>query len=193
MGIIAVYEILNQDISYAEEHFEDFVKAKNGELPDQSQTQEWFDTIRRDIHLNRINKSVPKDLTIDDDLVSYLLILKNILYLDIPLPDTPSRHMISKAFTALGIAQHREKQEKKGKTRYQACQPNLIRHVDIHFLGKKRSEILYAVIDDRSRMIIDWQYLSTKETKQMVIVIERAIARFGPHHSIWLDNGGENH
>lgn len=100
--------------------------------------------------------------------------------------------MVERAFRELGLARPRGPYRPKGKTRYLAAFPNQIWHVDIHFLGKKRSQILYAVIDDCTRLIIEWQHLSSKHASQTVKVIKRAIARYGPPHTIWSDNGGEN-
>ncbi|KAI5508488.1 integrase core domain-containing protein [Trichomonas vaginalis G3] len=100
--------------------------------------------------------------------------------------------MVERAFRELGLARPRGPYRPKGKTRYSAAFPNQIWHVDIHSLGKKRSQILYAVIDDCTRLIIEWQHLSSKHASQTVKVIKRAIARYGPPHTIWSDNGGEN-
>ena len=49
---------------------------------------------------------------------------------------------------------------------------NLIWHVDIHFLNHEQGEYLYAVIDDKSRKILAWAYLETKEAAQTSRVIE---------------------
>ncbi|KAI5509675.1 integrase core domain-containing protein [Trichomonas vaginalis G3] len=165
---------------------------KDGLLPVMSSTQDWFQNVRRDKPLNLISKEIPADINQDDNPTPYAINLQNIKYLPLPLPQAPSRHMVEKAFIILGLTRPRGPKRPKGRTRYEALLPNQIWHVDIHFLNKRRSELLYGVIDDCTRMVLEWQHLSSKHANQTVKVIERAIKRFGPPHTIWSDNGGEN-
>ena len=192
LGIISAYNQINKDIEYAKSHFEAFLDMKTGIVPQPTPTQAWFSAIERFKPLNQISSTIPSGLMIEESPLSFPSELRNIKYLTNPLPHPPSRHMVERAFRELGLARPRGPYRPKGKTRYLAAFPNQIWHVDIHFLGKKRSQILYAVIDDCTRLIIEWQHLSSKHASQTVKVIKRAIARYGPPHTIWSDNGGEN-
>ncbi|KAI5502752.1 ribonuclease H-like family, partial [Trichomonas vaginalis G3] len=152
----------------------------------------WFENINRAHQLNHITNYIPSELNPDDPPVSYPQQLLNIQYLPDPLPQMPSHHMVQRAFEELGKMERRGPRKPKGRTRYVACLPNQIWHVDIHFLHGNRNEILYAAIDDATRLVMEWQHLSSKHATQTVKVVERAIRRFGKPHTIWSDNGREN-
>jgi transposase InsO family protein len=83
------------------------------------------------------------------------------------------------------------------RCRYEASTTNLIWHADIHFLdvtsiveGKK--PLLYAIIDDASRFIVDWCILPSKHADCTMVVARRAMEVYGRPYCFWTDNGGEN-
>ncbi|KAI5546191.1 hypothetical protein TVAGG3_0132410, partial [Trichomonas vaginalis G3] len=145
-GVSQTYELLTADIAYAQSHLIDFQNMKSGNIPHPTPTQQWFENINRAHQLNNITNYIPCELNPDDPPVSYPQQLLNIQYLPDPLPQMPSHHMVQRVFEELGKMERRGPRKPKGRTRYVACLPNQIWHVDIHFLHGNRNEILYAAI-----------------------------------------------
>ena len=103
-----------------------------------------------------------------------------------------SERTVKKCFKILNIVQPAKNSVPKGKTKYEAVYINLIWHVNIHFFKHRQGEYLYAVIDDKSRKILAWAHLETKEAAQTSRVIDQCFQKYGKPFAIWSDNGTEN-
>ena len=68
----------------------------------------------------------------------------------------------------------------------------MIWHIDIHYLNHQIGSYLFAIIDDCSRYVIDFQYMNEKTSTNTSSVMARAFSLFGTPYAIWADNGGEN-
>jgi transposase InsO family protein len=80
------------------------------------------------------------------------------------------------------------------RTRYAACQRDLIWHTDLHyvdFAGESR-QYLIAFLDDASRFLVNWSLLTEKSAAATTEFLED-IMTFGSTvpYCIWSDNGGE--
>ncbi|EAX73327.1 hypothetical protein TVAG_574560, partial [Trichomonas vaginalis G3] len=104
-----------------------------------------------------------------------------------------SERTVNKCFKLLNLAQPPKNSKAKGQTKYEAFYVNEIWHVDIHFLNHRQGEYLYAVIDDKSRKILAWSHLETKEAAQTSRVIQQCFDVYGKPFAIWSDNGLENY
>ena len=108
----------------------------------------------------------------------------------------PSYHMFQKIFKEEGLYQYRPRGHTDiGKSRYVACTTNLIWHVDIHFIkvpGRVKLMPFYAILDDKSRYLLNYSKLRRKTAENCLCVLKDTIQMWGKPYCIWSDNGGEN-
>ena len=159
---------------------------------DENERMKWFNSIDRSKESSELDHSIPSfSEEIPNRAMSISVRLQLADYLVLPL-EPPTSHMVMKAMVQLNLQGVPRPPKKEPLTRYVFKYVNTCWHVDIHFFGGDQHEILYAIIDDASRFVLDWQHLSTKQAHQTTNVLKRAIARFGKPCAIWSDNGGEN-
>jgi transposase InsO family protein len=74
---------------------------------------------------------------------------------------------------------------------YEACQVNLIWHTDLHLYSLTHVWMI-AFIDDCSRRIMGWEFLSDKSSASTATVLRRVLAEVGEKPlCVWSDNGTE--
>ena len=89
-----------------------------------------------------------------------------------------------------------KKSAKKIRVRYLVTQVHGAWHGDIHYVtipALDEQKYLFALIDDRSRMIVGFNLLNTKTADGVIQTLDETIKRLNVSPFIyWSDNGGEN-
>ena len=81
----------------------------------------------------------------------------------------------------------------KVRCRYEMSHVNVCWHGDIHYITlNNETKYLFALIDDKSRYIINYGLFDEKTTKVVYKTLKHAIAVYGAPFIFWSDNGGEN-
>lgn len=106
-----------------------------------------------------------------------------------------SHRMVYDEFIKNDLLQYRKPQKKTIiRSRYVACNPMLIWHIDLHDWNKVDSngrEYLAAFIDDFSRKVMHADIIPDKTAMTTSNFLKHAIEMCGKPYSIWSDNGGE--
>ena len=98
--------------------------------------------------------------------------------------------MVYKTFLKHKILKFTKSPEKplKVRCRYEANNPNLIWHTDLHNFD---GQYLIAFIDDYSRVVVHYEVIPTKESAITKTVLEIAVQFNNRPFCIWTDNGTE--
>lgn len=121
--------------------------------------------------------------------------VRSAIYLE-PELESVSFNMVRKVFR--NIYPNREEEidlhnEEEEIIRYVAKYNYQIVHADIHYYRHEIQNYLYAIIDDRSRYILDFQFFQHKTAANTWAVAERCLRRYQiKPAAFWLDNGLEN-
>ena len=85
------------------------------------------------------------------------------------------------------------KKEKIKFVRYEASEVNSIWHGDIHYIIKfNQQKYIFALIDDKSRFIINYGISEKKDRFLVLNTLREAIEKYEAPNIFWSDNGLEN-
>ncbi|KAI5545235.1 integrase, catalytic core-containing protein [Trichomonas vaginalis G3] len=150
----------------------------------------WFYQIDRE-NLTSNDTSIIPSQTVDFTDITPTLISAVYLNPDCPFPSYRDGMKYYKLFINQENPPPIEPQEKI--TQYQAKNIFEILHCDIDYFRHEIGNYLYLIIDDRSRYIIDFQFLKQKSAANTTFVAQRAINALGfAPFAFWTDNGLEN-
>ena len=110
---------------------------------------------------------------------------------DNPLFCKISHRMVYNTIKSNGLLKFTKPPEKdppKIRCRYEANNPDLIWHTDLHCFD---GQYLIAFVDDFSRFIVHFELIPTKDSEITKAVLEIALKNNNRPFSIWTDNGTE--
>ena len=191
-GINKIIQKIQTDLTKIESHPQEFQQIKeNFQNANLFTSGNWLKETDRISLVTQVPKSygpVLKTNSVEESLISAN-------YIEKPCPH-PSYRMGRKIYEALikEPPENQEITEQKYKPRnYVATKCHEIWHADIHYWRGTIGQYLYAIIDDRSRKIIDYQLMKEKTDHNTAIILERALQTIpGYPYAIWTDNGKKN-
>ena len=193
-GINKIIQKMKTDLVNIEKNPEEFQKIqseiqKNGEINYESGN--WLDEVDRTTLVPVVTpiEGTPIEINpLRESLQTATYITKNF--------DSPSYRMgrkIHEAIIADTPPQNQKNQQKYIPRNYLASKCHQIWHADIHYWRKRIGKYLFAIIDDRSRKIIDFNLFTEKTAQNTTAVLKRALSTLPqPPYAIWTDNGLEN-
>lgn len=199
MSINKMTKRIRSDIVTANQHPEKFQEMQRSiDINDEDAVIQlfnsgpnWFDSIDRGTSIEQLPKVSGPPIDIMDPTNQ----LKSALYLNIETP-VPSyrmgRKIFEKHFKEPEVIQYEEEQNEHITT-FQASYCFEVLHADIHYFHKTQGDYIYAIIDDRSRLILDAQFMDHKTAQNTWETAKRGMDAFNiTPYAFWVDNGLEN-